>query len=166
MEFIVATNPLSLDDVFEQSADHVYSFVLNRVGNPLLAEDLTSETFSAASRQFAKGRGTEVTLPWLLTVAQRRLIDHWRSETTRERKLIRLQNEAITAPTELESSATAVDEALASLPDRYRAALTLRYLDDLAVSEVATALDVTYKAAESTLSRARAAFAAAYEAQR
>ena len=58
----------------------------------------------------------------------------------------------------------AVNLALNSLSQRYRAALILRYLDDLSVSEVGEAMELSYKATESVLSRARVAFAKAYEA--
>jgi RNA polymerase sigma-70 factor (ECF subfamily) len=53
--------------------------------------------------------------------------------------------------------------ALQSLSMRQRSALTLRYLDDLSVHEVAIELGCRYQAAESLLARARRSFAAAYE---
>jgi len=99
----------------------------------------------------------------LLTVARRRLIDHWRAESTRERGIIRLRTEApidAEAPTALAD--TVVDEVLATPSSRYRAALTVRCLDDSSVSEVADALDPSYTAAESLLTRARSAFGTAY----
>jgi RNA polymerase sigma-70 factor (ECF subfamily) len=54
--------------------------------------------------------------------------------------------------------------ALQSLPTRQRAALTLRYLDECSVAEVADTLDVSYRAAESLLSRAKVNFRSAYGA--
>jgi RNA polymerase sigma factor (sigma-70 family) len=53
-------------------------------------------------------------------------------------------------------------EALRSLPERQRLALSLRYLDEHSVAEVAEALGTTYRAAESVLARARSSFATAY----
>lgn len=61
--------------------------------------------------------------------------------------------------------ATEVDAALESLSERHRAVLVLRYLDDMSVTEVSEVLDLTYKATESLLTRARHAFAGAYEEQ-
>ena len=54
-------------------------------------------------------------------------------------------------------------QVLASLGAHHRAALTLRYLDDLTVPQVAAALDRTLHATEALLVRARAAFRTAYE---
>ena len=55
-------------------------------------------------------------------------------------------------------------EVLAALGPHHRAALTLRYLDDLPVPEVAALLGRTLHATEALLVRARAAFRRAYEA--
>ena len=52
--------------------------------------------------------------------------------------------------------------ALERLPDRQRAALVLRYLDEFSVTEVADAMDLTYTAVESLLARGRRSFATAY----
>lgn len=100
---------------------------------------------------------------WLITVARRRLIDHWRRESRQDRRLQRLLGTFEEAP----PSGAAEDhldvlEALRRLPERQRAALTLRYLDDLSVRDVALALECSYDAAESLLARARRDFAAAY----
>jgi RNA polymerase sigma-70 factor (ECF subfamily) len=54
---------------------------------------------------------------------------------------------------------------LASLAPHHRAALTLRYLDDLPVPDVAELLGRTLHATEALLSRARRAFRVAYEEQ-
>jgi DNA-directed RNA polymerase specialized sigma24 family protein len=56
-----------------------------------------------------------------------------------------------------------VHAALDRLPPGYARAVEWRYLEGLAVEEIAHRLELTYKAAESLLSRARKAFRDAYE---
>ncbi|MEM8745746.1 MAG: sigma factor-like helix-turn-helix DNA-binding protein, partial [Actinomycetota bacterium] len=56
--------------------------------------------------------------------------------------------------------------ALASLPERQRAAVVLRYVEEYSVSEVAEALDVGYEAAESLLARGRRGFVEAHRKAR
>lgn len=148
-------------DLFEQEADRIHGYLRARLGSAVAAEDLTAEVFSEAARRCADGRAIEVTGAWLQTVAHRRLIDHWRRDETRRRlsERLRLERPAI-AP---EPDDGQVLAALSSLPDRQRAALCLRYMDEFSVSEVAAALDIGYPAAESLLARARRSFAAAYE---
>lgn len=150
--------------VFRREVGPIFSYLLVRCGSRSTAEDLTSETFAAAIKRFDAGCGDEVTPAWLRTVAKRRLIDHWRSLASRDRSMVRLAGLAMTPPAPPSDPDDDIDRALSSLPERQRAALVLRYMDDFSTSEVATALDVTYKAAESLLSRARANFQAAYEA--
>jgi RNA polymerase sigma-70 factor (ECF subfamily) len=58
-----------------------------------------------------------------------------------------------------------VVEVLGQLPPDYRAALSARYADGSSVEEVARLLAKSYKATESLLSRARAAFRAALSGQ-
>jgi RNA polymerase sigma-70 factor (ECF subfamily) len=51
-----------------------------------------------------------------------------------------------------------VHAALDHLPDRYGDVLEWKYLEELPVDEIAGRLGLNYKAAESLLTRARAAF--------
>ena len=57
-------------------------------------------------------------------------------------------------------------ETLRRLPARYQQALILKYLDGRSTREVAAALEVSTAAAESVISRARAAFRQQYAAVR
>lgn len=155
----------SLAALFRAEVSTVFGYFVLRCGSRQLAEDLTSQTFMAASEHFAKGRGSEVTPAWLQTVASRRLIDHWRSSGAQRRRFDRLRalrsEERGPAPPEPHADVLA---ALDALPERQRAVLVLRYLEEFSVREVAEALEITYKAAESLLGRARLSFIDAYEA--
>jgi RNA polymerase sigma-70 factor (ECF subfamily) len=151
-----------LGRLFDAELDTVHGFLLARCGSTEIAEDVTGEVFVEAARRFAEGRGEEVTAPWLMTVARRRLIDHWRRSATRSRTVESLTRMRPTAPSERDDSDDTALAALSSLPDRQRAALTLRYLEEFSVSEIAEALCIGYQAAESLLARGRRSFAAAY----
>lgn len=154
-----------LEVIFSAEVRSIFGFLEHRSGNRAVAEDLTAQTFEAAIERFDAGRGEEVTPAWLRTVARRRLVDHWRSlgaQRRRHARLILEYRETAPPPDDPDSE---VDIALASLPIRQRAVLLLRYVDDLSVSEVAETLELTYKATESLLVRARRSFAQAYAEQ-
>lgn len=165
---------IALSALFEAEFTRIYGFLYARCGSATMAEDVASETFTDAARAVNAGRGAEVSTSWLFMVARRRLIDRWRSDDRHRRRLERLrmmrtsttEGSANSPDVALTGSHAISDEhvlaALSSLPTRQRAALTLRYLDEYSVSEIAETLDVTYRAAESLLSRARASFANAY----
>ena len=162
-----------LADLFDREFDAVYRYCLARTGDGAAADDAASEAFLAASTAVANGKGDDVDRPWLFVVAKNRMVDQWRSnERQRKRisKLIQLKRpEWASAPfADFEPDAALSEQviaALLSLPQRQRAALTLRYLDECSVSEVAQQLELGYTATESLLARARRSFASAWKNQ-
>ena len=83
------------------------------------------------------------------------------------RRIVAAPQPVMTAPprrTKLAAWAVRARDTLACLSPPHRAALTLRYLDDLPVPEVADFLERTVHATEALLVRARSAFRRAYEA--
>lgn len=152
--------------MFDEHFDAVFGFCVVRCSSRVLAEEVSADVFADAVRHVRANPDAELTLGWLMTVARRRIIDHWRRSERHRRRLERVAREPDPLlPDEFEVGPIDDDRvlaALASLPERQRAALTARYIDEWSVTEVADALDVSYKAMESLLARARRSFAAAY----
>lgn len=155
--------------LYEQALPHVYGFLVRRCSRTV-AEDLTQEVFVTAARAMAQGDGTKVTLPWLMTAARSRLVDHYRSEGRRDRNLrLAWSTRSDGAQPSAESTSVArslsagTEAALMALPATQRAALVLHHLDDLSVVEVADRLGKSVRATESLLARARRRFRAALE---
>ncbi len=130
----------------------------NRAG----AEDLRQETFLAAVSGIAKYRGEVPLFAWLAGIARHKAVDARR----RRRQHLALEEAGDAAAggaspeagvVSAERNAQVVD-ALWSLPEEYRVALLARYIDEESVECVAARLGRSYKAAESTLSRAWRAF--------
>lgn len=161
----VATARDELTELFDESYDSVFRYCLARTGSMTLSEDISAEVFAELARRFAGGFDEHVSIGWLLKVAQRRLIDHWRANERHRRRLQRIAIERTPDVVVEREVDERVINALRSLSQRQRAALTLRYLDDLSVQEVAEVLGCRYQAAESLLARARRSFASAYEEQ-
>ncbi|MTD58318.1 RNA polymerase sigma factor [Amycolatopsis pithecellobii] len=153
---------LALLELYEAALPQVYGYLLSRCGSRAVAEELTSETFLGAVSACRGAGAPPVSTPWLIGVARHKLVDHWRRREREERGL-RLVHETETVdPWDDELDALLAREVLAELGAHHRAALTLRYLDGLAVPEVARLLGRTVHATEALLVRARAAFRAAY----
>jgi RNA polymerase sigma-70 factor (ECF subfamily) len=160
-----------LAELFSATSAEVYGFISVRADSHDLADEILAQTYEAAARELARNPGTTVGIGWLVTVARRRLIDHWRRQRRRRAAINQLRHEFVaeqlnpglelsTAPAPDRSQIVA---ALDALGDRQRAALTLRYLDEMSVPEVADALELSYSATESLLARARRSFRRAYE---
>lgn len=158
-------HPLAV--VFETNIDAVFGYTLVRCGSRHVAEEVVAETFAEAARAYQHGRGHEIERGWLLHVARLRLIDYWRRESRQSRRAERLA--VMTLRDHVLPDAADGDPhvlaALDSLSARQRAVLTLRYVDDYSVSEVAEAMGMSYPATESLLARARRALLAAYTAE-
>ncbi|SDF62673.1 RNA polymerase sigma-70 factor, ECF subfamily [Blastococcus aurantiacus] len=150
--------------LYDRALPEVYGYLLARCGQRALAEDLTAETFLAAVRAEADG-AAPTTVPWLIGTARHKLVDHWR-RLEREQRGLRLLDggdQHTEDPWDDELDSLRAQQVLGQLSPGHRAALTLRYLDDLPVSQVAGHLGRTLHATEALLVRARTAFRRLYE---
>jgi RNA polymerase sigma-70 factor, ECF subfamily len=152
--------------LYDDSLPHVYGYLLSRCGQPALAEDLTAQTFLEAVQAVRDDRRAGLSRAWLLTVARNKLVDHWRRQGREERGLRQVAGLELgyVDPWEAELDAVRARETLDALGPHHRTVLTLRYLDDLPVPEVAAMIDRTVHATEALLVRAKAAFRRAYGA--
>jgi RNA polymerase sigma-70 factor, ECF subfamily len=143
----------------------VYGYLLRRCRRRTTAEDLTAEVFMAAVETIQRGNVDEVTTAWLVGIARHKLVDHWRRVEREERRLEAVASEpdAPEDPWDVHLDALTARDALERLGAHHRSALTLRYVDDLAVPQVADVLGRTVHATEALLVRARTAFRTAYE---
>ena len=154
--------PASFLAFYDIALSQVYGYLSARCGHKAIAEDLTSETFLAAVDAVRRDNPPAISMPWIIGVARHKLVDHWR-KLTRETSGLRALSDQY--PGEWSDNATdsqldrvRAREILATLAPHHQAVLTLRYLDDLPVAEVATLLGRTVHATEALLTRARRAF--------
>jgi RNA polymerase sigma-70 factor (ECF subfamily) len=151
--------------LYDRALPQVYGYLLARCGQAPVAEDLTAETFLAAVTAIRSGAPPDpLSTAWLVGVARHKLVDHWRRQGREERKLAAVADDQPEAqdPWDVRLDAVRARETLERLAPQHRAALTLRYLDDLPVAEVATLLQRTVHATEALLVRSKAAFRRAY----
>lgn len=144
--------------LYDEALPQVFGYLLARCGSRAGAEDLTAETFLAAVRACRGEPPPSPTVGWLIGIARHKLVDHWRA-AERERRALRSVGEPEPDdPWDVELDVLLAREVLAAQTPVHRAALTLRYLDGLAVPDVADHLGRTVHATEALLVRARAAF--------
>lgn len=154
---------------FDASLPSVYGYLLHRCGSRSTAEDLTSETFLGAAEAVRRGTVRRIDTAWLIGVARHKLADHWRRQEREQRNLRAVAGVSTTADPGPGGSghldALAARRTLTRLAPQHRAGLTLRYVDDLPVAEVASLLGRTLEATEALLTRAKAAFRRIYTTQ-
>jgi len=161
----------AFNSFYSRHADLVFGFILHQLnGSRADAEEIWQDTFLAAIRMLPSYQGQSRLLSWLCSIARHKVADYWRRGNGTARSgltmspayLQELMDSGPLPDEMLNRSAlrVCVIEALAELPDDYRSALLARYADGCSVAEVARLLGRSYKAAESLLSRAKAALRA------
>jgi RNA polymerase sigma-70 factor (ECF subfamily) len=153
----------------------LFRFALARVGrNEDAAEEVVQATLCAAIAKLHTFRGEAALFTWLCTFCRHEVSAFYR-RTGRNHAVVALVEDEPEVAAALESLAAASDTGpeaakrrdetarlvhllLDRLPPRYAAALEWKYIDGLSVTEIAARFDLTAKATESTLTRAREAF--------
>ncbi|HUT73599.1 MAG TPA: sigma-70 family RNA polymerase sigma factor [Armatimonadota bacterium] len=158
------------DRLFDRYSAWAYRFAYHHLGaNHADAQDLSSDILMTAAASMGRFDPAQGTLDlWLLGVARHRLARFCR----RRRMEVPLipefaesaANPEVALSTEEDAALTRqlVNRALASLPQRHAAVLVGKYVTGYTVEELARSTDSTPKAVESLLTRARAAFRAAF----
>ena len=143
-------------ELYQKYAQDVYRFAYWLCGNAQDAEDITSETFVRALTSSGEIRN-ETVKGYLLTIA--RNLAYKRSN--REQRFVPLGmnlQENGDQPAMLVENSTSAQTAMQfiqTLPEVDRAALILRYQDDLSYEEIAGILNISLSAAKVKVHRAR-----------
>jgi RNA polymerase sigma-70 factor (ECF subfamily) len=155
-----ARNPAEdLLAIYDRALPQVFGYVVRRCGINALAEDITADVFMAAATALKAGTVDEIGVGWLIGTARHKLIDHWRRNERHQKALTLIVTDTVEPdPNDEPISTTHTHEVLEQLTAEHRGALTLRYIDGLPVTDVATILSRSVHATESLLQRAKAAF--------
>lgn len=150
---------------YDQAFDGVFRYLCRAVlGNRVLAEDLTQDTFTAVVASVRAGHAELQSMPWVIGIARHKLIDHYRRSESEQRRMALVWDGgggcADQQLDDLDGAAPGrVADLLRDLSESHRLVLALRYVDDLSVGEIATAMGRSVHATESLLVRARRALA-------
>jgi RNA polymerase sigma-70 factor (ECF subfamily) len=171
---LLAGEEPAFDEFFAEYFPRVYRFALARLrGRPEAAEEVVQRTLIRALHRLETWRGEATLLTWICTLCRHEMADAAaRDGRLREVSMFDTQPAARAALEELASApaddpetafrraelSRLVHLALDHLPGRYGEALEWKYIEEASVGEIAHRLGIGYKAAESLLSRARAAF--------
>ena len=160
------SDPAAFRRWYDDAVERVYRYLHGRCGGDTdLAEELTQQTFVQAIRSWQTFDGRSNSVTWLCSIARNKLVDHYRQIDRLQRRHLRLVVREIAVDGDAREridDREAVLSALNDLPALYRAALVLRYVDELSIRDVATAIGRSEDATESLIRRAKDAFRMKY----
>ncbi|MDE3193596.1 MAG: sigma-70 family RNA polymerase sigma factor [Chloroflexota bacterium] len=156
----------------ERYGGRVYNLALRITNDADAANDCSQEAFVRAYRALHRYDPTYPFAPWLLKIATNVSLSHVRRWHAHETPVEELPERA--EPDEQGPELTAlrreevseVMAAMAELPPAYRAALTLRHIQQLSYQECADALGLPLGTLKTHLHRARAALRTRLAARR
>jgi len=175
---VLAGTEAAFEEFFDRYFPRLFRFALPRLaGNEDDAEEIVQRVLIRAMTRLGTYRGEAPLFTWLCTLC-RREIAGWRQRTgllhevslsdDRPEMLAALECLASVEADDPEATLRRrelcgiVQLTLDHLPSRYADVLEWKYIQGLSVPEIAARLGLGYKAAESLLSRARAAFREAF----
>jgi RNA polymerase sigma-70 factor (ECF subfamily) len=144
-----ATRPVDFAALYDQYYPRVFSYVMRTLMNRPAAEDVTSEAFFRALRQFATFDPRRAPFSaWIYRIATNAMRDHFR----KNRKMVTLeagdealegllarQSEAVSAARQLEQAEayTELHREIRQLKPLYRMAIVLFYFEGKNIQEIA-----------------------------
>jgi RNA polymerase sigma-70 factor (ECF subfamily) len=171
---LVAGDEAAFDEFFADYFPRLSRFAVARLGgNDDAAEEVVQSSLIRALQKMHTYRGEAALFSWLCTICRREIFDRLEREGRAHEWSLAEDDPAMRAALdalavsagadaerklEQQESQRLVQIALDHLPKRYRDALQWKYVEDLSVAEIGERLGLGYKAAESTLTRARNAF--------
>lgn len=164
----------AFDAFFKEYFPRLFRFALGRVDNdPALAEEVVQRTMCIVVRKMGNYRGEALLFTWLCQICRNEMAAVFRQRGDQYREYLPIEDHpAVQAALESmfaddyrpesaqrqQEIAEFVRATLQHLPLRYARALEMKYVGGHSVIEIARELEVSEKAAESLLTRARKAF--------
>jgi RNA polymerase sigma-70 factor (ECF subfamily) len=171
---VAAGDRAAFDEFFREYFPRLYRFTLARVDNDeALAEEIVQRTMCRVVRKMGLYRGEALLFTWLCQICRNERSDVFRRQGIDQKRSVPFEDNP-TIRAALESLSIDLDDpeksqragelarfvrvTLEYLPTKYATALEMKYIRGCSVEEIGKHLNISSKAAESVLSRARAAF--------
>jgi RNA polymerase sigma-70 factor, ECF subfamily len=153
------TDPAAFGELYDRYAPQIYRYVRSRVRDDGLAEDLTAEVFLSALRHVKgyRDQGRPFSC-WLYRIATNTIASHYR----RHRSPLSLEEQVGLASPQIDpldevvarERLGAIWRAVDRLPGQQRAAMILKFSDDLTMADIGAILGKSEAAAKLLIYRA------------
>lgn len=144
-------NKTGLAEVYDRYADMLYRLALSHTQNREDAEDAVQDVFTKYIATSPRFTDIEHERAWLVRVTINRCHDLVRRGKIRTHESL---DDITDLPSE-ESAEGGVMKTLSELPEKYRTAIALHYLEGFSVEEISRMLGISLSASKMRLSRGR-----------
>jgi RNA polymerase sigma-70 factor (ECF subfamily) len=147
--------------LYRKHYDVVFRYCAHRLFERHAAEDVTSQVFLKAVENLDRFKGNKLQFrSWLYRIATNTVNEHLR-KTVRRRILLKVAHEQansqdVDCPDTLDEKLPILREAVLSLRPRYQTIITLRFFENLKLTEIAEVLSSRPGTVRSQLARALA----------
>jgi len=131
--------------IYDEHVDKVYRFVLFKVSSEAIAQDITSETFTRLWKEISMDKEIRNPSGFLFSVARNMITDHYRLKDQNPVILDNPENildnsQDIAGQAVQKDDMRIITAALGQMDNDYRLALSMYYIEQEPISEVAKAL--------------------------
>ncbi len=163
---IVAKDEGAMINFYNQYKKPVFNFILRKLNDSYLAEELTQDVFLDFIETAGDFRYQCSIKTFLFSIAKNKVVDTIRKKKIKKILFSALPKYFVESLTmvlmddeiEKKELVRKIDKVFNKLPDDYRLILRLKYIDGEKVKNIARILSLKFKATESLLFRARKAF--------
>lgn len=142
------TDTKSFAAIYDEYAPKIYKFCYFRVSSKEEAEDLASQVFIRAWDHMASGKAVTNVQAFLYRIANNLVIDYYRKNKNKREVSIDNTDDPVEVadPLNMEElidqqrGIADLHKTLEQLPDSYREVITLRYISDLTIPEIASVM--------------------------
>ena len=145
----------ALSQLYRQHYSRIFRYVLRRVGNRTMAEDLVADVFVSMVRYLPRYRISPIPFhAWLYRLATNR-VNRW--ARWQRRRAFRELRETACPRTDQQQREMAdhVRTALLTLPLPFQTTVALHYLEDMSLAEICQVLSCSIGTVKSRLARGR-----------
>ena len=155
----------SFRELVEATEDRVYGTIVKMLGGVEGAEDLAQRVYLRIWQARGRYEPTAKFSTWMFSIVRRLVLNEWRGRARRRAVFSSpasddqphegVSHGSPSAEASAGELASAIDDALQSLPEEQRTAIILRRYDEMPYEEIAAVLGTTVPAVKSLLFRAR-----------
>jgi RNA polymerase sigma-70 factor (ECF subfamily) len=148
----------------DRYGDYLFNFTISRVNDPIIAQDLVSETFLAGLKSAHRFKGNSTERTWLISILKRKIIDYYRKINSNkgkaevrmsylsnsdqegdwmEEQAADLRNPNVEDMIEQRELGDALEECIACLPERYATIFVQKTIDNLETETICKEHNIT-----------------------